>query len=198
LRALLEAESDISVVGDAPDGRIAVEKIRELKPDVVVMDISMPGLNGIEAAQQISAELPDVRGVMLSMHSTSEHVFRALKAGASGYLLKESAGKEVVAAVRSVVNGRRFLSEKITDVMIDDFVRGDHPDRSPLERLSARAREVLQLVGEGRSTQEAADILFLSPKSIETYRSRIMQKLGVRDMTSLVKFAIQHGIIGIT
>ncbi len=198
MRALLEAESDISVVGDAPDGRIAVEKIRELKPDVVVMDISMPGLNGIEAAQQISAELPDVRVVMLSMHSTSEHVFRALKAGASGYLLKESAGKEVVAAVRSVVNGRRFLSEKITDVMIDDIVRGDHPDRSPLERLSAREREVLQLVVEGRSTQEAADILFLSPKSIETYRSRIMQKLGVRDMTSLVKFAIQHGIIGIT
>jgi DNA-binding NarL/FixJ family response regulator len=196
LRSLLEAEGDISVVGEAADGHQTVRRVQELNPDVVIMDIAMPKLNGIEATQQIHETCPSTRVIILSMHATAEHIFRALQAGAQGYLVKESAGREVVMGVRAVHSGTRHLSQHISDKVIEDYLyrRQTTPTKSPLERLSSREREVLQLVVEGKSSAEIADVLRLSPKTIETYRSRMMQKLGVNDLPSLVKFAIHHGL----
>ncbi|MBI5648793.1 MAG: response regulator transcription factor [Ignavibacteriae bacterium] len=196
LRALLENVGGIAYIGGAADGRTAVREVCELQPDVVLMDISMPELNGIEATQQIREAVPAVRVIILSMHSTTEHVYRALQAGARGYLLKESAGKDLVAAVQAVAQGKRFLSEKLSELMMDDIaVRGGaFRDQSPLERLSAREREILQLVAEGRTSAEIAAVLFLSPKSVDTYRSRLMQKLGIKDYPALIRFALQHGL----
>ena len=193
LRALLEAQSDISVVGDAANGREAVRLAVQLHPDVVVMDIAMPELNGIEATQQIHDASPSTQVLILSMHSTTEHIFRALQAGARGYLLKESAGNEVVDAIRVVRAGRRYLSQKIASTVLDDYI-SERGRASPLDSLSPRERQILQLVAEGRSSAEAATMLFLSPKTVDTYRSRMMQKLGICDLPSLVKFAIQHGV----
>jgi DNA-binding NarL/FixJ family response regulator len=193
LKALLETQPDIKVTGVAANGREAVDVARRLRPDVVVMDIAMPELNGIDAARRIVASLPRTRIVMLSMHGTSEHIYRALRAGALGYLLKESAGDEVVAAIRAVSRGRRYLSERISETVIADYVAERHT-ASPLERLSARERAVLQLVVEGRSSAEIATAAALSVKTVESYRSRTMRKLGVGDVTGLVKFAIEHGI----
>ena len=196
LRMVLEAEDDITVIGDAADGRTAVASVRALAPDVVVMDISMPSLNGIEAAAQVRRHCPETQVVVLSMHATSEHVYRAMKAGALGYVLKECAGREVVEAVRAAHARRRFLSERVENTMVDDYVRcrADIPSVSPLSHLSAREKEVLQLVVEGMSSTEIAKCLNLSPKSVETYRARIMQKLDLHDLPSLVKFAIEHGL----
>lgn len=189
LGALLRGEPDIELAGTAGNGLAAVRQALALKPDVVIMDIAMPELNGIEALQRLRRLSPDIRVIMLSMHSSSEHLHRALNAGANGYLLKESAGEDIIAAVRAVHRGRRYLSPALRHLER----RGDS-GASPLESLSAREREVLQLVVEGRSSAEIAAAIHLSPKSVETYRSRLMRKLGVADITALVKFAIQHGI----
>ena len=193
---LLEAQPDIRVIGDAANGRDAVRQMTQLYPDVVVMDIAMPELNGIEAARKISRACPSTRVIILSVHSTTEHIFRALQAGARGYLLKESAGIEVVNAVRAVHAGHRYLSQKISDRLVDDYVlqRQAAEAKGPLARLSPREREVLQLVVEGKSNAEIAGMLSLSPKTVETYRSRLMRKLDISDLPSLVKFAIQHGL----
>jgi len=196
LRFVLEAEPDIQVIGDAANGRDTVRQVVELRPDVVVMDIAMPDMNGIEATWEIGQVCPSTQVVILSMHSTTEHIFRALQAGARGYLLKESAGIEVVNAVRAVHADRRYLSEKISDQLVDDYVRERQAAeaKSPLARLSPRERQVLQLVVEGKPSAEIAGILSLSLKTVETYRSRLMHKLGISDLPSLVKFAIQHGL----
>ncbi|MHB0878002.1 MAG: response regulator [Anaerolineae bacterium] len=196
LRVILDSQVDMKVVGVAANGNQAVAQVQRLHPDVVVMDISMPVLNGIDAARQITDQSPDTRIIILSVHASSEHVFHALQAGARGYVLKESAATEVVTAVREVRAGRRFLSQKITDLLADDYVRSRESGeaRSPLARLSNREREILQLVVEGRSSAEIAKALFLSPKTVDTYRSRLMSKLGIGDLPTLVKFAIQHGL----
>ncbi|MCS7062058.1 MAG: response regulator transcription factor [Anaerolineae bacterium] len=196
LRVLLEAQGDIQVVGAASDGRQTVELAKQLLPDLVIMDIAMPGLNGIDAAEHIRRACPSVRVLMLSMYSTAEHIVRALNAGAQGFLLKESAGAEVVQAVRSIVAGRPYFSEKILDAGILPLAdrRLGAPFKSPLDRLSARERQVLQLVAEGKTSAQIAGMLHLSPKSVETYRSRLMHKIGVNDLPALVKFAVQHGL----
>jgi len=194
LRALLEAQTDIEVVGDAANGREVLRLAQQLHPDVVVMDIAMPELNGVEATQQMHDAYPSTQVLILSMHSTTEHIFRALQAGARGYLLKDSAGAEVADAVRVVHAGRRYLSQKIAATVIDDYIAERHRT-SPLESLSSRERQILQLVAEGKSSAEIAAILFLSPKTVDTYRSRLMHKLDIGDLPSLVKFAIQHGVI---
>ena len=196
MRALMDAESDIRVVGTASDGRQAVRQIKKFQPDIVVMDIAMPELNGIDATRQISEACPAVKVIILSMHDSSEHIYQALKAGAKGYLLKESAGKEVMTAVRAVSSGRRYLSDRIEEMVIEDYVlqRDAAPQKSPLDKLSDRERQILQLVVEGKSSTEISEILFLSPKTVDTYRSRMMQKLGIKDLPALVKFAIQHGL----
>ena len=190
LRALLTVSAGISVVGEVGNGREALRSCEALRPDVVVMDIAMPELNGIEAAAMIRSRCPDTRVVILSMHSSSEHIHRAFAAGALGFVLKSSAGAEVISAVEAVHLGRRYLSPALRDVY---DVAG--PARaSPLESLSARERQVLQLVVEGKSSAEIADVVHLSRKTVETYRSRLMKKLGVGDVPSLVKFALQQGI----
>ncbi len=192
LRALLVADARISVTGEAGNGREAVRLAAELDPDVLVMDISMPDLNGVEAARMVAVKCPRTKIVMLSMHSSTEHVHRAFEAGASGYVLKESAGAELLAAVNAVHAGNRYLSRTLGDVARYPS-RGEGP-ASPLDSLSARERQVLQLVVEGKSSAEIAGLVHLSRKSVETYRSRLMKKLGVDDVTALVKFAIQHGL----
>jgi DNA-binding NarL/FixJ family response regulator len=196
LKILLDAQPDIEVVGDASGGRETVQQALKIEPDVILMDINMPGLNGIEATFQIMEKCPSSRVVILSMYSTREHIYRAFQAGARGYLLKESAGIEVVEAVREVMLGRRYLSQKISESVLDDYVRlrGRSDESDPFSSLSPREREVLQLVVEGRSSAEIASMLYLSPKTIETYRSRLMHKLNIHDIPGLVKFAIQHGL----
>lgn len=196
LQALLEAQPDIRVIGNAANGRETVRKVAQLCPDVVILDIAMPELNGIEAAWEISEVCPDTQLIILSMHATTEHIFRALQAGVRGYLLKESAGIEVVNAVRAVHTGQRYLSQKISDRMVDDYIhqRQAAQAESPLARLSPRERVVLQLVAEGKSSAQIADTLSLSPKTVETYRSRLMHKLSISDLPGLVRFAIQHGL----
>ena len=193
LRAILESNPGIDVVGFASDGREAIREAKRLRPDVVLMDIAMPELNGIEATAEIRDQCEGVNVIMLSMHATSEHVFRAMQAGARGYLLKDSAGAEVVHTVRRVQGGERYLTSKVSDTVIDGYVR-KHLEKSPLESLSRREREVLQLVAEGMSSSVIAERLNLSPKTVETYRSRLMEKLRLKDLPALVRFAVQHGL----
>src|SRR3990172_653222 len=193
LRAILEREGGIEVVATASNGRETVLEARRLNPDIVLMDIVMPELSGIEAAAQIRDHCESTRVIILSMHSTVEHIFRALQAGAMGYLLKGSAGSEVVEAVRAVHAGRRYLSKKVSDVVVDGYVR-EHRASSPVESLSPREHQVLLLVVDGKSSAEIASALNLSPKTVETYRGRLMEKLRVENLTGLVKFALQHGL----
>ena len=191
LRALLEL-SGMQVIGEAGDGREALRIAQEHQPDVAILDVTMPGLNGIDAAAVLRERCPSTRIVILSMHSDAEHVHRAFAAGANGYLLKGSASEEIVAAARAVVGGGRYLSRELAHL---DSVRAKLSDEpAPLDSLSARERQVLQLVVEGHSSAQIAALVFLSPKSVDTYRSRLMKKLGVSDVPSLVKFAIQHGL----
>ena len=196
LKYLLESQPDICVVGTAENGRDAVRQVLKTKPDVVIMDISMPELNGIDAARQIIEQSPETRIVILSMHSASEHVSRALRSGAGGYLLKESAGTEVIDAVRAVHKGIRYLSRKISDNIVTKYIAGEAEvsDSNVLSSLSPRETEILQLVAEGKTSADIANTIFLSPKTVETYRSRIMQKLNIDDIAGLVKFAIKHGL----
>lgn len=191
LCALLESQNEFHVIGMASSGRQAVQKALELCPAVVLMDVAMPGLNGIEATRQIREGFPDSQVVILSMYATSEYVYRALQAGALGYLLKESAGSEVVQAIRAVNAGKMYISRKIQMILGEN---NTVHEKSPLESLSTREREVLQLSVEGKSSTQIGEILSLSPKSVDTYRSRIMKKLDIHDLPSLVKFAIQHGL----
>ena len=192
LAALLGAQPDIRIAGTAGNGREALAGVLQAKPAVVIMDIAMPEMNGIEAARQIHAALPQAQIVILSMHAGAEHVFQALEAGARGYLLKESAAKEIVDAVRTVQLGRRYLSAKVAEVLADRV--GRRTAVSPLESLSARERQILKLVADGLSSVRIAEMLHLSPKTVDTYRSRLMEKLNLSDIASLVKFAIQHGL----
>jgi DNA-binding NarL/FixJ family response regulator len=193
LRILLESQDDIRVVGEAENGNKAIEGVAGTKPDVAVMDITMPELNGIEAAQIIHETIPETGIVILSIHSDLEHIFRALQAGAQGYILKESAGSEVISAVRAVYLGRRYLSPSIRDTVMEAYMQ-NRQMQSPLELLSMREREVLQLTVEGHSSAAIAERMGLSPKTVDTYRSRLMGKLGLRDLPELVRFAIKHGI----
>lgn len=194
LRMILQSERDIRVVGDACHGREAVRAVRQFEPDVVVMDISMPELDGIEAIRQIRETRVPAQVVVLSMHAMAEYVYQAMRAGALGYVLKESAGTEVVRAVRAVHKGQRFLSDKIAEIIAEDYVaRGESRNNEDrLAKLSSREREIMRHVVEGRSSTGIAKDLFLSPKTVETYRSRMMQKLGVKNLAELIKFVVAN------
>lgn len=193
LRFLLEAQGDISVVGHAENGRDAVRKVRELNPSVVIMDIAMPELNGIEATRKIHEIRPATHVLILTMHATTEHVRQALRAGAQGYLLKKSAGAEVADAVRLLHAGGSYLSHDIAGTVIADYI-SDSQATSPLEALTHRERQILQLIAEGKSSEQAANTLYLSRKTVDTYRCRMMQKLGIHDLHGLMRFAFQHGL----
>jgi DNA-binding NarL/FixJ family response regulator len=196
LRLILESQADITVVGEASDGRQAVREVRKVCPDIVIMDIAMPELNGIDATMQIIETCPSTNVIILSVLDTAEYILEALKAGAKGYILKESAGEEVVKAIRRMHSGHFYLSQEISETVIGDYIkqRGYTKEKSPLKSLSKREREIMQLVVEGKSSTEVSKILFISSKTVETYKSRIMQKLNIRDLPSLVRFAIKHGI----
>jgi len=197
LRVFLEMQPDIKVVGEAVNGNEAVKQVIAIKPDIVVMDISMPELNGIEATRKIIQSCPGLKVIILSMLGTSEHVYQALKAGAQGYLLKNSASQEIVSAVYAVYAGRRYFSDPVTDLLVVEYMQkpAAGEEKSPLEYLSDREREIMNHVLAGKSSAEIGRILFLSPKTVETYRSRMMRKLGMKDLPSLIKFAIREGLI---
>ena len=193
LRFVVEAQADMEVIACVQDSREAVRLSIETRPDVVLIDHAMPLLNGTEATYLIRERCPETHVIILSMYSNQVHVLRALQAGATGYVVKKSAAKEVVDAIRAVHKGERYLSKELADSVIDEAV---HKTTSgdPLERLSSRERQVLQMLAEGHAVAHIAATLSLSPKTVETYRARMMEKLDIHDFATLVRFAIQHGI----
>ena len=200
VRALLDEESDISIVGEAGDGSEGLALAQKLRPDIVLMDLSLPGLGGIEATRQIRELLPDIRVLVLSMHDNEEYVFRALRSGASGYVLKQSTSTELVLALRAVAAGSTFLSPSISQILISDYVRraeSQESDGEILGLLTPREREVLQLIARGLSNRQIAERLHISVKTVETHRGNMMQKLDVHDRAGLVKFAIDSGLISL-
>lgn len=194
LKMILESQEGMTVVGTAANGRDAIAKAESLRPEIIIMDIAMPELNGIEATRVICERLPSVKVIILSMHHTLEHIFRAMRAGARGYLLKESAGAEIVKAVRMVMKVHSYFGRGVDIPPWKLTVENREIPKSPLDSLSRREREVLQFVVEGKTSAEIAIVLSLSPKSVETYRCRLMQKLGINNIPTLVKFALLHGI----
>jgi len=195
LCSLLEKQPDIEVVGSVEDGRKAVDIARELAPDLVIMDISMPNLNGIDATRKIVGEMGDVKVIALSIHSSRHFVAEMLKAGASGYILKECLFDELVEAIKTVLNGGTYLSPKITGVVIDDYVKRlstQYQPEGPV--LTEREREVLQFLSEGKSTKQIAMQLHVSAKTIESNRRNIMDKLGINSVAELTKYAVREGL----
>ena len=208
LRRLLESEESFTVVGEAPNGRAAVKMAKELSPDIVVMDVTMPDLNGIDAARQITTERPDIKVIGLSMHADSRFASEMLRAGASGYLLKEDAFEELATAIRQVLSGSVYVSPRIAGALLgrsmespesNDETIGIGANRlsavlSPMLQLSPRQREVLQLISEGRSTKEIAFDLGVSVKTVETHRRQMMDKLNLHSVAQLTKYAVREGI----
>jgi DNA-binding NarL/FixJ family response regulator len=196
LRSLLEKQSEIEIVCEAEDGRAAVEGVRELQPDVVIMDITMPNLNGVEATRQITNEFPQIKVIALSVHSNRIFVADMLEAGASGYVLKECLFDELVQAINAVIAGRTYLSSRITGVVVEDYIkRLVNVSDSPLSSLTSREREVLQLVAEGKSTKEIALELHVSTKTIDASRRKIMGKLNANSIVDLIKIAIVENLV---
>ncbi|OGS11854.1 MAG: hypothetical protein A2234_05130 [Elusimicrobia bacterium RIFOXYA2_FULL_58_8] len=198
LRALLEKQPGIKVVGGARDGLEAVKLTCELSPDIVIMDISMPGLNGIEAARKLVALKKSPRVIALSMHNDRKYVTEIIKSGARAYLLKDSAFEELMDAIKAVSCGRFFLSAGITSIVLDDYIKGPSRDpRSAFTLLSAREREVLQLLAEGLRTKEISQKLLLSVKTVETHRKKIMEKLGIQSIAGLTRYAVKEGLVSL-
>jgi DNA-binding NarL/FixJ family response regulator len=198
LRSLLEAEEDMQVVGEADTGRRAIEMSDETGPDVVVMDIGMPELNGIEATRRIVHDHPQTRVIALSMHSDRRFMGEILKAGASGYLLKDGAFEELAGAIRTVISNKMYLSPRIADVVVEDYVRHlPRAEPSAFAALTPREREVLQLLAEGKATKQAAACLHVSVKTVETHRRQIMSKLDIHSVAELTKYAIREGLTSV-
>lgn len=197
IRALLERYQDIQVIAEAADGREAVQLSIRHCPDVVVMDISMPMLNGIEATRQIRRDCPGAHVLILTVHESEQYVARLLAAGASGYIIKRAASEELVAAIRAVHRGEAFLHPSIAKLVIEDYVRNlrEGGSLSPRDVLTDREREVLQLIAEGYTNREIAEMLHLSIKTVQNHRAKIMNKLDLHDRGELIKYAIQQGII---
>jgi two-component system response regulator NreC len=198
IRAILEEEADVAVVGETGDGSRALELIELHRPQIVLMDLSLPGLGGIEAIRQIHGRFPGVRVVVLSMHESEEYVFRALRAGAAGYVVKRSTSTELVLALRAVAAGSTFLSPSISAILINDYVqRADSQGRDDeaLDILTPREREILQLIAQGLNNRQIAGRLHISIKTVETHRGNMMSKLDVHDRAALVQFAIESGLI---
>ena len=195
LCSLLEKQPDIEVIAEANNGRKALELVRQLMPDIVIMDVTMPGLNGIEATRQIYSQLPQVKVIALSIHSNRRFISDMLRAGAAGYILKECLFDELVQAIQAVAAGDTYLSPRITGVVVEDYINRLSTDvDSPLSLLTSREREVLQLVAEGKSTKQIALKLHVSNKTIEANRRQIMDKLGLHSIAELTKYAIREGL----
>jgi two-component system, NarL family, response regulator NreC len=197
LCSLLNDEDNIRVIGEASDGRQAIATVQELNPDVLVVDVSMPLLNGLEVTRQIQKLCPAVRVVVLTMHDTEQHVLAALRAGAFGYVLKQSAPEELVLAIRAAFRGEPFLSPSVSRRVIDRYVAlaGLEGKEDRYDRLTEREREILQLVVEGHSNREIVELLSLSAKTVENHKAHLMAKLDVRNMAELVQYAIRRGVV---
>jgi DNA-binding NarL/FixJ family response regulator len=196
IRALLEKLEWVEVVAETGDGRELLDLIGRQRPDVVLIDISMPGLNGLDAAARIAKDFSEVRVIMLTMHNNEEYYWRALKAGAAGYLLKRAAPAELENALRQVIHGNIYLSREISARLLKKFpLHGIAHRKSPLEQLTSRQREILQLIAEGQNTKQIAQILEISPKTVEYHRVKLMDSLDVRDIPSLVRFALRVGLV---
>ena len=191
-RMILAAHPDMEIVGEAGNGREAVELAERLKPEVVVMDVSMPELNGIEATRRLAASLPHTRVLALSMHKDSVYVREILRAGARGYLLKDSVADDLVSAVRAVASGEGYLSPQVSNAVLDDYRR--HVT-NPIDLLTSREREVLQMLAEGKTNKEIAGVLNLSAYTVEAHRGRVMEKLNVHTIADLVRFAVRNGLV---
>jgi DNA-binding NarL/FixJ family response regulator len=198
---LLETYKDLTVIGEAGDGSEAVEKTRKLNPDVLVIDLSMPKLSGIEATKIVRKECPKVGVLVLTMHQNEEYVYQILKSGAGGYVLKEAGKDELANAIRTVARGEKYFSSKVSQIMVDGYLRKSElrsgesvtsPDGTNID-LTRREREVLTLIAKGLNNQEISERLFISPRTVDTHRTNIMQKLDIHDAANLVKFAIEHG-----
>lgn len=203
LRALVEELPDIEVVAEADDGREALRLVAIHRPNIVLMDIAMTGMNGLEATSRITKEFPEVRVIILSMHTSEEYVLQALRAGAAGYLLKDAGVAELDLAINAIAQGETYLSPPVSKHVISDYVRrmggqisnGHQEQISPLERLTPRQREILQLIAEGHTTQDIAHILNISIKTVETHRMQLMERLDIHDVTGLVRFAVRVGLV---
>ncbi len=195
LRSLIEEQPDMTVIAEAEDGRSTVQLAMQLTPDIVVMDISMPGMNGMEATRQITAKDPGIKILALSMHTDRRFIVEMLSAGASGYLLKDCAFEELISAIHALADQRTYLSPKISDVVVKDYsCRSSKSTLSALSMLSPRECEVLRLLAEGKSTREIASALHVGVKTIETYRQQIMEKLDIHTIAELTKFAVREGL----
>jgi DNA-binding NarL/FixJ family response regulator len=195
LRALASSLQGVQIVGEAADGRQALQLVKEQRPDIVLMDISMPGLNGLEAAGRIAKAYPEVRVLMLSAHSSEEYVCQALRAGVSGYLLKDASTAELEIALRAVAQGQTYLSPAISRHVINDYMRRVGGEAGSLEILTPRQREILQLICEGQTTKEIARTLHISIKTVETHRAQLMERLGIHDVAGLVRYALRVGLV---
>jgi DNA-binding NarL/FixJ family response regulator len=198
LRLLLERESDFTVVGEASDGREAIDAVEGLRPDLVIMDIGMPMLNGIEATKRINTLNPSISVIILSVHSDEAYILRALKAGARGYLLKDSAETDLIQAVRAVGAGKAYFSPTVSKVLADDYLRQIRQQgvEDPYDLLTGRERELLQLIVELKSTKEIAELMSVSTHTVDTHRSNLMQKLNVHSIPELILYAVRKGVIG--
>lgn len=195
IRALVEKLPEVSAIAEAKDGREALRLVREQQPDMVLMDIAMPGLNGLEATARISKEFPDVRVIVLSMYANEEYVREALGAGAAGYLLKRGAAAELEDAIKAVARGEKYFSPLVCAHVTKDRAGRLSADRALIERLTPRQREILQLIAERHGTKETASILHISVKTVETHRAQLMERLGIHDVPGLVRFAIRAGLV---
>ncbi|MCP5416692.1 MAG: response regulator transcription factor [Chromatiaceae bacterium] len=197
LRSLIEDDGSYEVVGEAANGREALKLVRQLLPDLVIMDVAMNEMNGIDATRQLTRVAPDVRVLALSMHSDSRYVKQMLEAGAMGYLVKENAFEEIAAALRSVLAGRLYVSPQASGAILQDIVHGQGMEGDAVSPLTTREKETLQLIAEGHSTAEIAERLFVSVKTVETHRKKVMDKLELRSVAELTKYAIREGITSV-
>jgi DNA-binding NarL/FixJ family response regulator len=199
LRSLIEKQGNMQVVGEAYDGRTTVQLVRELRPNLVIIDIGMPDLNGIDATRQITSDGPSIKVIALSMHSDRRFVLRMLEAGASGYLLKDSAFEELAMAINTVMEGKIYLSPAIAGIVVEDFVRQRPQSSGPVitTELTPREREVLQLLAEGKTTKQIAAQLNVSVKTVETHRRQVMEKLDIHSVAELTKYAVREGLTGL-
>lgn len=195
IRALLEMHPDLEVVGETGDGQQAIARTRELQPDVVLMDVGMPGLDGLAATRQIKTECPHIRVLFLTQHENKEYVLPALKMGASGYVLKRAEGDELLTAIRAVHAGGTFLDPAIANVVVSDARRDGNTPVDPLTTLTDREREVFVLLAKGQTYQQIADALFISPKTVDFHRANILRKLNLNTRADLIKYAVQRGLI---
>ncbi|MCJ7619087.1 MAG: response regulator transcription factor [Anaerolineae bacterium] len=199
LRSLLETQAGIEVIGEAGDGREAIRQVEQQRPDIVLMDITMPGLNGLEATRQIKKRFPEVKVLILTVHSDEEYVREILRAGASGYLVKQAAPYELISAIEAIQSGKSYLSPLVCKKVVQEFLQhaAGSAEEGSFERLTDREREVLQLIAEGNSTRDIAELLHMSAKTAETHRARLMRKLDIHSTAELTQYAIRKGVISL-